>query len=765
AAVIVSLGLITASALVVHISGGVIEAHFHFFVMIVVLSLYEDWLPFLVAAAYVVAHHGLTGALDPHAVYNHPDAVAHPWRWAVIHGAFVTAAGIASVVAWRLNEAVREETRAAYDRARKSEQALAARERETRQILESAHDAFVSIDVRGLIVDWNQQAVVTFGWTREEALGRELAETIIPERYREQHRHGIERFLASGDGPALGKRLELTALDRAGREFPVELTISPLETADGYAFFAFLHDITERKQAAELLDRRRRQLAEAQAVASLGSWDWDVATDTIEWSDELCRIYGVDPASHPVRFEEFLERVHHEDRAAVETAIYAAYTSGDPFSFEHRIVRPDGTVRVTSARGEVIMGDDRLRRMFGTEQDVTEQKEAEEAQRQMAAIVDSCEEAIIGEALDGTIVSWNRGAQRMYGYTASDALGEPVTMLVPADRRDEVSDILSRIGRGERVEQLETVRVREDGRAIDVALTISPVRDGAGALTGASVIARDISEQKLRERYLRVQHEAASVLAQAATTEEALPALLEAIGDGMDWPVGGFWMPSREGGSELRCQAFWHRPGPAPEAFKAATRGVRLAPGSGLPGSVWERPKARWVPDVTVDPDWRRREAAAADGLHACILLPVVAGSEVLAVIEFLSYEVRSADPALLEMLDTLSGQIAQFLERKHADEQLAHQASHDALTGLPNRRKLVDDLERALSDATDERPQLLLLLDLDGFKAYNDSFGHAAGDALLARLGQRLTEAMAGLGTCYRMGGDEFCVIASAPA
>ena len=93
AAVVVSLGLITSSALLVHVSGGVIEAHFHFFVMIVVLALYEDWLPFLIAAGYVVVHHGVAGALDPHAVYNHPDAMAHPWKWALIHGGFVTAAG------------------------------------------------------------------------------------------------------------------------------------------------------------------------------------------------------------------------------------------------------------------------------------------------------------------------------------------------------------------------------------------------------------------------------------------------------------------------------------------------------------------------------------------------------------------------------------------------------------------------------------------------------------------------------------------------
>ena len=762
AALTVSLGLTTASALVVHLSGGLIEAHFHFFVLIVVLSLYEDWLPFLVSAAYVVVHHGLTGALDPGGVYNHPDAVAHPWKWALIHGAFVTAAGIASVVTWRLNESVREQERAALERARCSERALAARERETRHILESAHDAFISIDERGLVSDWNHQAATTFGWTREQVLGCELAELIIPERYRAAHRRGLERFLAGGQSTVLGTRLELEALDRSGREFPVEMTISPLQTGDGHAFYAFLHDISERRQASALLERRRRQLAEAQSVACLGSWEWNVSADVIEWSQELCRIYGLQPSAHPATLEAFIDLVHPDDRAAVRAATETACTSGDPYNIEHRLVRPDGTVRVTSAHGEVVMGDDgRPLRMFGTQQDITDRRQAEESQRQMAAIVDHCEEAIVASALDGTILTWNRGAQRVYGYNAAEALGKPITMLVPADRHEELGEVIAGIVRGESFEQHQTVRVRKDGHRIDVALTISPIKDGAGALSGASTIARDVSDQKARERYQRVQHEATRVLAQTATTQQALLALLQSIGEGMDWDVGAFWMPRHADDTELRCEAFWHRPGAAPDVFEAVTKQLVLTPGAGLLGCVWNDPKARWVPDVTVEPESSRADAAAADGLHACILLPVLAGSEVLAVIEFLSHEVRPSDAALLLMLEALAAPIAQFLERRRADEQLSHQARHDALTALPNRRKLLEDLELALAAATIEQPQLLLLLDLDGFKAYNDSFGHGAGDALLARFGQRLAETMHGRGTSYRMGGDEFCVIA----
>ena len=104
ASTVTALGLVVASAVLVHLSGGMIEMHFHFFVMVGILTLYQDWQPFLLAVGFVVAHHGILGTLAPSTVYNHPAAVAQPFRWAVVHGVFVLAASIASVVAWKLNE-------------------------------------------------------------------------------------------------------------------------------------------------------------------------------------------------------------------------------------------------------------------------------------------------------------------------------------------------------------------------------------------------------------------------------------------------------------------------------------------------------------------------------------------------------------------------------------------------------------------------------------------------------------------------------------
>ncbi|HEX8159447.1 MAG TPA: PAS domain S-box protein [Solirubrobacteraceae bacterium] len=139
-----------------------------------------------------------------------------------------------------------------------AEAALAASERQTRQILQTAHESFVAIDARGVITDWNSAAEATFGWSRAEALGRELADTIVPESLRDAHRSGLQRLRAGGETRVIGRPLELSAVDRHGREFPVELAISAVVTEDGHAFNAFLRDISERREAEDEIQRSRR---------------------------------------------------------------------------------------------------------------------------------------------------------------------------------------------------------------------------------------------------------------------------------------------------------------------------------------------------------------------------------------------------------------------------------------------------------------------------------------------------------------------------
>ena len=128
--------------------------------------------------------------------------------------------------------------------------------------------------------------------------------------------------------------------------------------------------------------------------------------------------------------------------------------------------------------------------------DITERKRADEAAALLAAIVESSSDAIVGKDLDSNVTSWNTGAERMFGYTASEIIGRSITQLIPPDRQDEEDKILARIRRGERVEHFETVRLRKDGRLIDVSVTVSPIRNSTGEIIGASKVARDITERK-----------------------------------------------------------------------------------------------------------------------------------------------------------------------------------------------------------------------------------------------------------------------------
>jgi len=140
--------------------------------------------------------------------------------------------------------------------------------------------------------------------------------------------------------------------------------------------------------------------------------------------------------------------------------------------------------------------------------DITERKRGEEARARLAAIVESSDDAIISKDLHGIIRSWNSAAERLFGYTAQEAIGQPITMLIPADHTNEEPFILERIRRGERIEHYETIRRRKDGALVNISLTVSPIIDAVGRIVGASKIARDITQQKLTAEELRRNNEA-----------------------------------------------------------------------------------------------------------------------------------------------------------------------------------------------------------------------------------------------------------------
>jgi PAS domain S-box-containing protein len=241
-AALVSAGLLTCSAVLVHMSGGFIEAHFHFFVMVVLLSLYEDWTPFLLAVAYVAVHHGLAGTLDPESVYNHPNAIAEPWKWAAIHGFMIAGAGIASIAAWKLNEEFR------------------GRSRRLAAIVESTDDAILTKTLDGIIMSWNEGAVRMYGYAPEEIVGH--PDTVLAPPDKRDEIDGFLERIRAGDRV---KSFETVRLTKDGRRIHVSVTISPLRDHEGRVVGAstIARDITRRKELEEALRQYAEQLETA----------------------------------------------------------------------------------------------------------------------------------------------------------------------------------------------------------------------------------------------------------------------------------------------------------------------------------------------------------------------------------------------------------------------------------------------------------------------------------------------------------------------
>ena len=176
--------------------------------------------------------------------------------------------------------------------------------------------------------------------------------------------------------------------------------------------------------------------------------------------------------------------------------------SGEKGSIEFQIVGLKGTSRLVESHAAPLQYEGSTVQLAIT-RDVTKRRQAERAAVLLSAIVDSSDDAIISKDLNGIITSWNQGAERLFGYSSQETIGQSVTMLIPADRQDEEPRILARLRRGERIEHFETIRQRKDGSLLDIELTISPVKDSKGTIVGASKIARDISQRKRAEQELK----------------------------------------------------------------------------------------------------------------------------------------------------------------------------------------------------------------------------------------------------------------------
>lgn len=379
----------------------------------------------------------------------------------------------------------------ARSRAEKCSHELAA-------IVASSDEAIVSSNLDGIVVAWNKSAQDLYGYSAEEMIGRPIA-AVLPEHVHEESLQ-ILRGIAGGQSTA---RYETVCKRKSGSLAHVSLIVAPARNSKGQiiGYSTIAHDITERRRREEC--EFLASVVESSDDAIIGrSLDGTISA----WNPGAEKLFGYS-ASEAVG--KPIEMLLPAEREKERSDILARIIRGEYVNHVETVrVRKDRTkvdVSVTMSaikdRGGAIVGASHIAR------DITDRIRAKDVRERLAAVLESSDDAIIGTTLDGTITSWNPGAENLFGYPASEAVGKSIEMLLPPERASDESDILARISRGERLDHFETVRLQKDGKRIAVSVTISPIRACSGAIVGASRIARDITERRCAEEELRKSEE------------------------------------------------------------------------------------------------------------------------------------------------------------------------------------------------------------------------------------------------------------------
>lgn len=269
--------------------------------------------------------------------------------------------------------------------------------------------------------------------------------------------------------------------------------------------FCFANDVTDLVSARHYLAASEESARLAIEAARLGTFDKDLITGKMFWDDRCRELFGIDHQNEVTYEHDFLFGLHPDDRGRVNNyvtnfAFVKALSNGN-YDLEYRTIGPvDKKMRWIKSRGTVFFDDNQTpTRFIGTVFDITDVKEAGEKSALLSAIIQSSYDAIISKNLDGIIESWNEAAERMFGFTSEDMVGQSIFKIIPPDKFDEEQQILFRVKNDERLEHFETKRLKRNGQLLDISLTISPIKNEQGEIIGLSKIARDITDQKMAE--------------------------------------------------------------------------------------------------------------------------------------------------------------------------------------------------------------------------------------------------------------------------
>ena len=406
---------------------------------------------------------------------------------------------------------------------RQMEETLRESEEKYRNLIETANEGILVIDAGHRITYVNEKMADMLGYIREEIFGKSVRDftddegKTVFEKNMVQRRQGINgihefRFITESGLPLWTQVNSKSLFDKDGK-FAGSISM--------------LTDITKRKEAEtklkethdnleNLVEERtaelekafhsyiesKKGLDEAQKMAHIGNWEWEISTDKAFWSDEMFFIFGLNPKVPAPNLEEFYNYIHPEDRDYVRNESKRDKRS-KPLSIDFRIIRDDGEERSVIMQSELVIDEKNMPvRMKGTVQDITERKMSEERIRNLADLVESSSDAIGTISLESITTSWNKGAEQVYGYSQEEMLGKSISIVAPSHLSEETKKLSKRIKQGESIKNYETVRLRKDGKLIDVSITFSPVYDLHGRMTAISFISRDITKRIETEKAL-----------------------------------------------------------------------------------------------------------------------------------------------------------------------------------------------------------------------------------------------------------------------
>lgn len=323
-----------------------------------------------------------------------------------------------------------------------------------------------------------------FGYTIDEMIGKDQFQIFV-----EEDRTILQQYFAESDENQKSHSCEIRGIHKNNNIINIEFFGTRKSINGQEATLGAVLDITERKKS-------ENRLIEAQMVTKVGSWETDLSTLQVYWSNETFSIFELDVHSFNPTHNSFLDYVHPEDKQKVDDAFKSSFASREYNTIQHRIITAKGKLKHVEEKWRVSFNaNNEPVRVFGTCQDITETIEYEEKLALSSLIVNSSHDAILSVALDGTITSWNKGAEKILGYNETEAIGKSIYMLIPEELHEEEVKISSSIQERKVIDRYETVRINKNGSIVHVSLTVSPIINEFNQVIGASKIMRDISVQ------------------------------------------------------------------------------------------------------------------------------------------------------------------------------------------------------------------------------------------------------------------------------